>query len=75
VNQALQFIFKRDSQFKSWLEQNPETSKPVRSKTSSKRLAFRPAHYGTILGEVRSQKPKENTCMCWMNRASPAHAR
>ena len=37
VSQALQFIFKRDSQFKSWLEQNPETSKPVRSKTSSKR--------------------------------------
>ena len=37
VSQALQFIFKRDSQFKSWLEQNPEaTSKPLRSKTSSK---------------------------------------
>jgi len=38
VAQALQFIFKRDSQFKSWLEQNPEpTPKPVRSKASSKR--------------------------------------
>jgi hypothetical protein len=37
VSQALQFIFKRDSQFKSWLEQNSEaTSKPLRSKTSSK---------------------------------------
>lgn len=37
VSQALQFIFKRDSQFKSWLEQNPEaTSKPLRSKASSK---------------------------------------
>ncbi len=37
VSQALQFIFKRDSQFKSWLEQNPEaTSNPLRSKTSSK---------------------------------------
>jgi hypothetical protein len=37
VSQALQFIFKRDSQFKSWLEQNPETtSKPLRSKTTSK---------------------------------------
>jgi hypothetical protein len=37
VSQALQFIFKRDSQFKSWLEQNSEaTSNPLRSKTSSK---------------------------------------
>ena len=37
VSQALQFIFKRDSQFKSWLAQNPEaTSKPLRSKTRSK---------------------------------------
>jgi hypothetical protein len=37
VAQALQFIFKRDTQFKSWLEQNPEpTPKPVRSKASSK---------------------------------------
>jgi len=37
VSQALQFIFKRDSQFKSWLEQNPEVkSNPLRSKTSSK---------------------------------------
>src|SRR5260370_25873476 len=37
VSQALQFIFKRDSQFKSWLEPNPEaTSNPLRSKTSSK---------------------------------------
>ena len=38
VGQALQFVFKRDSQFKSWLEQNPEAApKPVRSKASSKR--------------------------------------
>jgi hypothetical protein len=38
VGQALQFVFKRDTQFKSWLEQNPEaTPKPVRSKASSKR--------------------------------------
>ena len=38
VAQALQFIFKRDTQFKSWLEQNPEpTPKPVRSKARSKR--------------------------------------
>jgi len=37
VAQALQFIFKRDTQFKSWLEQNPEpTPKPARSKTRSK---------------------------------------
>ena len=37
VSQALQFIFKRDRQFKSWLEQNPEaTPKPGRSKASSK---------------------------------------
>jgi len=37
VSQALQFIFKRDTHFKSWLEQNPEpTQKPARSKTSSK---------------------------------------
>ena len=40
VSQALHFIFKRDSQFKSWLEQNPETTpRPVRSKASSKRTA------------------------------------
>ena len=38
VGQALQFVFKRDTQFKSWLEQNPEgTPKPVQSKASSKR--------------------------------------
>ena len=38
VGQALEFIFKRDTQFKSWLEQNPEpTPKPVRSKARSKR--------------------------------------
>src|SRR5216683_41796 len=37
VSQALQFIFKRDSQFKSWLEQHPEpTLKPARSKATSK---------------------------------------
>ena len=36
VTQALQFIFKRDSQFKSWLEQNPEPPpKPVKPKASS----------------------------------------
>jgi hypothetical protein len=40
VSQALQFIFKRDTQFKSWLEQNPKTTpRPVRSKASSKRTA------------------------------------
>jgi len=32
IAQALQFIFKRDAQFKSWLEQNPEpTPKPAQS--------------------------------------------
>ena len=37
VTQALQFIFKRDGQFKSWLEQNPEpTPKPANSKARSK---------------------------------------
>src|SRR5713101_9015182 len=36
VTQALQFIFKRDSQFKSWLAQNPEPPpKPVKPKASS----------------------------------------
>ncbi len=40
VTQALQFIFKRDSQFKSWLEQNPEpTPKPVKPKAGSKSTA------------------------------------
>jgi hypothetical protein len=40
VTQALQFIFKRDSQFKSWLQQNPEpTPKPAKPKGSSKRTA------------------------------------
>jgi len=40
ISQALQFIFKRDSQFKSWLAQNPEpTPKPVKPKASSKSAA------------------------------------
>ena len=40
VTQALQFIFKRDSQFKSWLEQNPEPPpRPVKPKASSNRAA------------------------------------
>ncbi len=40
VTQALQFIFKRDSQFKSWLAQNPEpTPKPVKPKVSSNSAA------------------------------------
>ena len=40
VTQALQFIFKRDSQFKSWLAQNPEpTPKPVKPKAGSKSTA------------------------------------
>jgi hypothetical protein len=40
VSQALQFIFKRDTQFKSWLEEHPEpTPKPTRSKATSKRTA------------------------------------
>ena len=37
VAQALQFVFKRDSQFKSWLEQNPDAAhRPLRSKATSK---------------------------------------
>ena len=37
VTQALQFIFKRDRQFKSWLAQHPEpTPKPVKPKAGSK---------------------------------------
>ena len=37
VSQALQFIFKRDAQFKSWLTQNPKaTPSPVRTKTEAK---------------------------------------
>lgn len=40
VSQALQFIFKRDTHFKSWLEQHPEpTPKPTRTKTASKSTA------------------------------------
>jgi hypothetical protein len=40
VSQALQFIFKRDTHFKSWLEQNPEpTPKPVKPKAGSKSTA------------------------------------
>ena len=40
VTQALQFIFKRDSQFKSWLHQNPEPPpKPVKPKASSNSAA------------------------------------
>src|SRR5438552_17498165 len=37
VAQALQFVFKRDSQFKSWLEQNPHAvHTPLKSKIRSK---------------------------------------
>jgi hypothetical protein len=37
VTQALQFIFKRDSQFKSWLAQNPDAAhRLLSSKASSK---------------------------------------
>jgi len=40
VAPALQFIFKRDSQFKSWLAQNPEpTPKPVKPKANSNSAA------------------------------------
>jgi len=40
VTEALQFIFKRDNQFKSWLEQNPEpTPKPAKSRAGSKNTA------------------------------------
>jgi hypothetical protein len=40
VTQALQFIFKRDSQFKSWRAQNPQpTPKPVKPKAGSKSTA------------------------------------
>ena len=40
VAQALQFVFNRDSQFKSWLKQHPEpTPKPAPSKATSKRTA------------------------------------
>ena len=40
VTQALQFIFKRSRQFKSWLEQNLEpTPKPVKPKASSNSTA------------------------------------
>ena len=38
VTQALQFIFKRDSQFKSWLEQHPEPT-PKEPKAGSKSTA------------------------------------
>jgi len=40
VTQALQFIFKRYTQFKSWLAQNPEAKPgPVRSKNRPKQQA------------------------------------
>jgi hypothetical protein len=40
VSQALQFIFKRDSHFRSWLEQHPEPApKPARTKAASKSTA------------------------------------
>jgi hypothetical protein len=39
VSQALQFIVKRDSQFKSWLGQHPEPPKPVKPKAGSKSTA------------------------------------
>ena len=37
VAQALQFVFKRDSQFKSWLDQNRDAAHgPLKSKARSK---------------------------------------
>ena len=37
VAQALQFVFNRDSQFKSWLEQNPDAAqRQISSKAKSK---------------------------------------
>jgi len=37
VAQALQFIFKRDTQFKSWLAQNPNANpRPAQSKIRPK---------------------------------------
>jgi hypothetical protein len=37
VAQALQFVFNRDSQFKSWLEQKPDAAHmPLRSRPRSK---------------------------------------
>ena len=36
VAEALQFVFKRDNQFKSWLEQNPDAAHmPLRSRARS----------------------------------------
>ncbi len=40
VSRALQFMFKRDSQFKSWLEQHPDpTTKLTQSKATFTRTA------------------------------------
>jgi hypothetical protein len=40
VSQALQFIFKRDAQFKLWLEQNPQAAPTaIRCKPGSKKSA------------------------------------
>ena len=34
VSQALEFIFKRDAQFKQWLTQHPPTPETLRTKTN-----------------------------------------
>lgn len=34
VSQALEFIFKRDAQFKQWLAQHPPTRETLRTKTN-----------------------------------------
>lgn len=44
VSQALQFIFKRDTQFKSWLAEHPQAAptKPSRAKPRSADEGDRP---------------------------------
>ena len=37
VSQALEFIFKRDSQFKHWLSEHPESSRSAAPKSSPKK--------------------------------------
>ena len=53
VSQALQFIFKRDAQFKSWLAQKPDAtpkqvrSKAVASKNGASKIGSTPTDGGT----------------------------
>ena len=65
VSQALQFIFKRDSQFKSWLEQHP---KPVKRRPAPRAPPRREVHCDSTC--ARLQRPRRlRSRLCHRNHS------